>query len=280
MEKLQLALEKARKKRDVSSVPVPAAKDHGAPRPREERQGFRETAPLWHALSPLDLDPTLLVRNRIFSYGGGDAAAEFDLLRTKAILQMRKNGWKRLAITSPTMGCGKTTTAANLALGFTRQLDKSVILFDMDLRRPSLARMLGAKPEQGVRELLSGTVDFAHQAVRVGDNVALSLSKGASKDSAQLLQRDATGRQIDAIEADYQPDLVIFDLPPMLASDDTTGFLKNVDCVLLIAGAEITSVSQVDSCERQIAEHTNVLGVVLNKCRFHEEESGYPYGGY
>jgi Mrp family chromosome partitioning ATPase len=73
---------------------------------------------------------------------------------------------------------------------------------------------------------------------------------------------------------------MIFDLPPMLVSDDTTAFLKNVDCVLLIAGAEISTISQVDACEREIAEHTNVLGVVLNKCRFHEEESGHAYGEY
>jgi Mrp family chromosome partitioning ATPase len=280
MEKLQLALEKARQKRQDPAPVASAPVDRPVARGREERQGFRETAPLWHALTAVELDPRLMTKNRVFAPGGGEAATEFDLLRTKALLQMRKNGWRRLAITSPTMGCGKTTTAANLALGFTRQLDKSVILFELDLRRPSLSGMLGVRPEFGVRDLLQGSVDFAHQALRVGDNVALSLSYASSKDSSQLLLRDATARQIDAIESAYQPDLMIFDLPPMLASDDTTAFLKNVDCVLLIAGAEITTTSQVDTCEREIAEHTNVLGVVLNKCRFHEEESGLPYGGY
>jgi Mrp family chromosome partitioning ATPase len=280
MEKLQLALEKARRRREEtpSSQVQPA---QPTARKREDRTGFRDTAPLWHALTPLSLDPDNLRRNRVFSLEGGDSASEFDLLRTKTILQMRKNGWKRLAITSPTPGCGKTTTAANLTLGFTRQPDKSVILFEMDLRRPSLATLFAVKPEFGVKDLLQGAVSFANQAVRVGDNVAMSLNRGPTKDTSQLLQRDATARQIDAIESEYQPDMMIFDMPPMLSSDDTTAFLKNVDCVLLIAGAERSTVSQVDACEREIAEHTNVLGVVLNQCRFFDEENtGYTYGDY
>lgn len=280
MEKLQLALEKARRKREGTPVPEVQPAQPAA-RKREDRAGFRETAPLWHALTPLSLDPGNLVRHRVFSLESGDSASEFDLLRTKTVLQMRKNGWKRLAITSPTPGCGKTTTAANLALGFTRQPDKSVILFEMDLRRPSLASLFAVKPEFGVKDLLQGAVSFANQAVRVGDNVAMSLNRGPTKNTSQLLQRDATARQIDAIESEYQPDMMIFDLPPMLSSDDTTAFLKNVDCVLLIAGAERSTVSQVDTCEREIAEHTNVLGVVLNQCRFFDEETtAYPYGDY
>jgi Mrp family chromosome partitioning ATPase len=280
MEKLQLALEKARQKRGATiAAPVEDVRPDAA-RGKEERQGFRATAALWHALTPVQLDADHLLTNRIFAHVGGEAAKEFDLLRTKTLLQMRKNGWKRVAVTSPTSGCGKSTTAANLALGFTRQADKSVVLFEFDMRRPSLAQMLGVRMEHGVHGLLDGGVDFAHQAIRVGENVALSLGRGASRDSSQLLLRDATSQIIDSIEAAYQPDLMIFDLPPMLVSDDTTAFLKNVDCVLLIAAAEITTIAQVDACEREIAEHTNVLGVVLNKCRFHEEDSGHAYGEY
>jgi protein-tyrosine kinase len=33
------------------------------------------------------------------------------------------------------------------------------------------------------------------------------------------------------------PDIVIFDLPPMLAADDVLAFLPNVDCVILVAAA-------------------------------------------
>ena len=72
---------------------------------------------------------------------------------------------------------------------------------------------------------------------------------------------------IDRIEARYKPDVMIFDLPSVLVNDDTRAFLKNVDCALIVVRANQTRYSQFDTCEREIAEHTNVLGVVLNAYR-------------
>ena len=52
----------------------------------------------------------------------------------------------------------------------------------------------------------------------------------------------------------------------MLVNDDTRAFLKNVDYALIISRASVTKYSQFDMCAREIAEHMNVLGVVLNAC--------------
>ena len=72
---------------------------------------------------------------------------------------------------------------------------------------------------------------------------------------------------------------MLFDLPPMLVSDDTMAFVGHVDAVLLIAAAEATTIKEVDSCERELASQTNVMGVVLNKCRYMGPEYGYSYYG-
>jgi Mrp family chromosome partitioning ATPase len=72
---------------------------------------------------------------------------------------------------------------------------------------------------------------------------------------------------------------MIFDLPPVLVSDDTRAFLKDVDCALIVARAGATSAAQIDTCEREVAEQTNVLGVVLNQCR-HIEDTDYGYEKY
>jgi protein-tyrosine kinase len=52
---------------------------------------------------------------------------------------------------------------------------------------------------------------------------------------------------------------------------------------MMLAKAESTTVAQIDFCEKEIAEHTNVLGVVLNQCRHLDElnhsEGYYYYGG-
>ena len=60
-------------------------------------------------------------------------------------------------------------------------------------------------------------------------------------------------------------------------TDDTIAFLPRVDCALLIAAAETTAVKEIDNCEREIAAQTNVMGIVLNKCRYMEADYGYGY---
>ena len=64
-------------------------------------------------------------------------------------------------------------------------------------------------------------------------------------------------------------------MPPMLVSDDLMAFVPHLDCVLLVAAAERTRLDEVDKCEQDLAEQTNVLGVVLNKCRYMGEDYGY-----
>ena len=70
-------------------------------------------------------------------------------------------------------------------------------------------------------------------------------------------------------------DVIVYDLPPMLQSDDAMAFLPQLDCVLLVAGAEKSRLDEVDKCEQELSEQTNVLGVVLNKCRYTGADYGY-----
>lgn len=263
MEKLQAALDTARKTRS------------GVPKGRIATATSRRIAPgdgeslsvLWRELAPFDVDNSLLETNRIVSRAANSAAAPFDILRTKAILQMRQHGWKRLAITSPMPSSGKTTMACNLALGLGRQRDLRAILFDLDLRDPSVHEVLQVRPQASIGRVMSGEVDFADQAMRFGDNIAVSMAQHAEVDPARLLLAEETAHVLDEIEARYRPDLMIFDLPSMLVNDDTRAFLKNADCALIVARANTTRYAQFDTCEREITEQTNVLGVVLNAYR-------------
>lgn len=255
MEKLRNALADARQRRSDTPRPPP-----GAAFPEEV-----ETQ--WRRLKSVTPDPAWLSDHRIVTAEASDRSEPFDLMRTKVLLQMRKHGWRRLAITSPGPRCGKSVVAANLALGLGRQPGRRTILIEADLRRPSLAGLIGHWPDDGAEALLSGRVGFADQALRLGTGLAVSLGLAPVADPSALLLSDATGPLLDRIEARYRPDLMIFDLPPLLTGDGAAGFLKTVDCALLIAAAETTTVSQIDACESEIAEQTNVLGVVLNKCR-------------
>jgi Mrp family chromosome partitioning ATPase len=270
MERLQKALEKARTERVRSSAVGEEAPD-AAPGGPVDR---------WAEIPPARLDQAALRRNRVVSYDYGRDTAVFDILRTKIFLQMRKHGWRRIAVTSPTAACGKSTIVCNLALGLSRQSDVRTIAMELDLRQPSMAQMLGQTPAHDVTEFLSGKVGFAEQALRVRDNVALSLALKGSADPTRYLLSQSTEVRLAALEELYAPDIMLFDMPPVLVSDDTRAFLSKVDCALIVARAEKTTISQIDACEREVAEHTNVLGVTLNQARFADRDSeyGYTYG--
>lgn len=265
MEKLQAALAKARKTRTEKTS---ASRMEISPGSRLNSPGKRALMDAvegkWAALNAFDVADSHLQTHRVVTREAGPAAAPFDILRTKVLLQMRQNGWKRLAITSPMPQSGKTTTACNLALGLGRQRDLRAILMDLDLRDPSVNDFFEARPDHGIGDVLTGEVEFADQAMRLGDNLACSMARSAEKDPTRLLLAEETAEVIDRIEADYQPDIMIFDLPSVLVNDDTRAFLKNVDCALIVVRANTTRYGQFDTCEREIAEQTNVLGVVLN----------------
>jgi protein-tyrosine kinase len=280
MEKLQKALQKAREQRDSSVGSPPGAIDAGHRRGHSRDamptvEEASDTDALWRALKPFETESRTLEKNRIVTGSVGALGNSFDILRTKVLLTMQKNGWKRLAVTSPTMGCGKTTTACNLAIGAARNTDMRTILFEFDLRRPAIASTLGLEVEHDVSRMLSGEVDFSEQVLRFKSNVAIAAARTSSKDPTTILISKAVKSTLAHIEAVYEPDIMIFDLPPLLVSDDTTAVLKDMDCALMVAKANVTTVAQIDRCEREIAEQTNMLGVVLNHCR--DTDDNYDY---
>jgi Mrp family chromosome partitioning ATPase len=235
------------------------------------------TDAVWKALPVLKPDPGLLQRNRIVAFEGGREAATFDVMRTRLLQQMRANNWRRVAITSPTAGCGKTTTSLNLAFSLARQSDLRMLLAEVDLRRPAMARVLGVRADHSFAQVLNGSGRLAENAVRYGSNLAIATNHSPYRNPAELLHGPTVGSALAAIEAQYRPSLVLFDMPPLLAGDDALAFIGHVDCVLVVAAAETSTIEEVDTCERELAAHTNVLGVVLNKCRYPDRKYGYSY---
>lgn len=284
MDKIQSALAKARAEREALKSAVTAAE---TPPPTEQKTSEVASEPsrlspqtdldAWRALDELAVEPKLIEQNRIVALQDGAPGAEFDMMRTRVLQQMRANNWRRLAITSPTPACGKTTVALNLAFSLSRQSDVRTILLEMDLRRPSLARVLGLDNGHKFARVLDGKEPLADHALRYGDNLILATNRSPSQRPAELLQGSKATEALNEIEATYAPDIMIIDMPPMLVSDDTIAFMNKVDCVLLVAAAETTKVKEVDICERELSQHANMMGVVLNKCRHMGPTYGYGY---
>jgi protein-tyrosine kinase len=270
MERLQAAIEKARAQREARQ-PSQSPSSGGV-----GTETIPKSGP-WDEIPMPTWDRAHIAKSRVVALGTGPETNSVDMLRTRIVQLMRQNDWHRVAVTSPDKAAGKSTTCANLLVSLSRQADRRTILFDLDMRRPSLANILGHKGTDGFAAVLEGRVPFHKQAVRFGETSAVAMNYQPERNPSEILLSDRTTKVLDDIEKTYRPDIMIFDMPPMLITDDSLAFLKNVDCCILVAGAESTTIEQIDQCEKEIAGQTNVLGVVLNKCRHMESGYGYDY---
>ena len=281
MEKIHSAILKARQERDArlqretQEAPAEAA----APAPTTEEKAHHDVAVAWAGLEQYKPDRRSLARNRIVAFETGTSSICYDVLRTNILRQMRANGWKRLAVTSPTPGCGKTTTCLNLGFSLGRLRDLHTIVVEADLRRPAIRDCLREKQRHMFASVLVGEAKASDHLTAFGKTLAFGTNHAPVKNSAELLSSDQVKLNLAELDRQFAPDITIFDMTPMLVSDDTIAFLGNVDCALLVAAAGVTTTAQVDRCERELAAQTNVLGVVLNKCRFitSDEDYGYDY---
>jgi len=281
MERIQSAIAKARATRQGQpAAPAPAAPAPVVPEVLTAAAAAPDptgTAAAWEALPVFSPAPKTLQRNRLVAGSGTREAVQFDVMRTRTLRETRANGWKRVVVTSPTAGCGKSTVTLNLALSLARQPEVRVMVFEMDMRRPSFSRLLGLRERHMLSSVLDGSARPEDNAARIGRNLALFSTGKAVKTPSDLFQSAIVPDILARIEELYAPTLMLFDMPPMLVNDDTLAFLHNTDCALLVAAAGTTTVREIDLCERELAGHTSVMGVVLNKCRYMGPEHGAEY---
>ncbi|MEP3347007.1 MAG: hypothetical protein ABJN34_05690 [Litoreibacter sp.] len=226
----------------------------------------------WARLTEAPLDPVTLKRHHILTSKPNNKSAPYDQLRTRMLSHMRVAGHRRVAIASPTAGCGSSTITANLALGLARQSDLRIMVLDLNLRQPSLIHLFGLE-EAGPRfSVLTGSKrNFDSTCLRVGENLGLSLNATPVNDASERLSHTNTAELLDHVEREFVPDVILLDLAPLSPMDDALAALSLTDCALLVARADHSTNTQIDVAERTMAEHTTCLGVVLNACRFARE---------
>ena len=286
-ERIQEAISKARAERDALMAEQDAGRaqrppaglpdspaDHDTANPAGDG-GVDGIATAWQALPTLKVNRRRAGRNHLVALVGGTGAAEIDGIRTRLLQHLASRDFCKVAIISPTPGAGKTTLALNLGFSLGRQTEQRTIVADADLRRPQMAKVLGVTTPHCFDRVLDGTATFADSAVRIGANLAFATTQGPVRHSAELLQSRRARTAIDTIQAGYAPTVMLFELPPVLDSDDAMAFLGHMDCALIIAGAERNSTREIDRVERDVASQTTVLGVVLNRCRYMDRADGY-----
>ena len=226
-----------------------------------------ETETLWAELEDISASPAVrqAAQGALHALDPDTpAAAALDQMRMQLLRALRDKGWRRVGISSPSHGCGRSFMAAGLAASLARLDYLNVALVDLDLENPGLSRALhpGAP---SIEALLDGDSAVVDHAVRLSPNLALVANGIGVANAAAYAQNASFARGFRGVLDALSPDVVIADLPPVLGNALGPVLLDQMDGVLLIADGTQTTARGIADCERLIEGHVPLLGVILNK---------------
>lgn len=202
-------------------------------------------------------------------------------LAAKVEYQMKKDDRKVLVVTSVSENEGKSTVAANLAIGLAEQ-GKKVILVDGDIRRPSQFLIFNLKVEEKneLGEFLKGAGVLGDILMK-GDRQHLYFLGGRNcySSSTEMLHSDKLPRLMNACKknADY----VIIDTPPAGLLGDAQVFAQCADAVLMVVRQNYMLAEDINDILDDFRDnHSKILGVVLNGVQTFSHIADSTVGGY
>ena len=187
----------------------------------------------------------------------------FRALRTAIDFAEMDQPLKRILVTSPDVGDGKTSVAANLALSIA-QRDKKVFLVDADLRKPKIHELFNLANDKGLADLGTARAAFNWRTrIKQVRKVSVLTAGNTPPDPAQLLSSEKMDLLLSELEE--VADVVIIDAPPLFVAD-TMVLASKVDGVLLVVRPGHTRRSLAKASMEHIKlVGAKVVGVVLNR---------------
>ncbi|MGA2399429.1 MAG: CpsD/CapB family tyrosine-protein kinase [Steroidobacteraceae bacterium] len=216
-----------------------------------------------------------LERNRIMSTTAtGAAPAAYRMLRTQVLQRMDARVWRSLAVFSPGPRDGKTTTAINLAVSLASGRRHTVLLVDLDFKRPSLAPSFALQPEFGVDDVLSGHAKLQDCLYHPEgfERLVLLPARSTLGNSSEILAGPHSRDLVAELRGRYKDRIIIFDLPPVLNADDALAFAPLVEAGLVVAAEGRTRRNDLVRTI-ELLSATPLVGTVLNRAA--DTPSGY-----
>jgi capsular exopolysaccharide synthesis family protein len=181
-----------------------------------------------------------------------------------------------LVVTSSGPSEGKSTTSANLAVVFAKSGQK-VLLVDADMRKPTVFKTFQLTNEIGLSTVLSTSknIDEAAQKTSI-ENLSVLTSGPKPPNPSELLGSMRMDQVIK--EARNLYDIVIFDMPPIVAVTDAQIMASKVDGTLLVVRENVTKKESVTKAKELLhLVNARVLGVVYNGAEQSKDQGYYYY---
>lgn len=184
-----------------------------------------------------------------------------------------------IMVTSSLPGEGKTFVSLNLAMSLAMELDRTVLLVDADVSRPSVLSRLGLSPSRGLLDILTdASIGLPDVMLRTNvEKLTLLPSGKANGHATELLASETMNRLLDELSSRYADRIIVFDAPPLLPSTESRALATQMGQVVLVVEAEITAHKTLAEALATI-EACPVVMPLLNKAN--QSEVGSYYGYY
>ena len=232
----------------------------------EQAPGWEQ--PTYKQSSQIILDSDHLRKNRCPCYFPEAVEADhFKVLRTQIMLRAQEKGWNTVMITSALPGEGKTFTAVNLAMIFSREFCQTVLLVDADLKNQSIHNVMGFESKVGLVDYLIDDMPFSDIMVWPGVDKMTVISGGKTlHDSTELIGSPKMKTLVSEMKSRYLDRYVFFDVPPILGRADALAFAPLVDCIIMVVEAGRTSLRDIRESLNMIPQE-KFMGFVMNRYR-------------
>lgn len=171
---------------------------------------------------------------------------------------------KSLMVTSAILSEGKSTTSALLALTAARSNGLKTLLFDADMRKPSVHKLFGVERIPGLIDIIKDGYNSKEAIKKTNiDKLDILTAGSYCENPTDVFDAEAISFLIDEMKFYY--DLIIIDTPPVLPVSDPLLLSSKVDSIAFIIKAGSTSRDVVSrGIEILSNARHKILGVVLN----------------
>ncbi|MBR3932597.1 MAG: CpsD/CapB family tyrosine-protein kinase [Clostridia bacterium] len=186
-----------------------------------------------------------------------------------------EKGCKKVVITSPTSGEGKTTTCINLACTFA-ETGAKVLIIDSDLRAPRLHKYLKLANEKGLSNILA-SFNTAEDCIihTERENLDCITSGPVPPNPVELVSMDTMKELIEVLEKKY--DYIFIDTPPLNIVTEALILSKYATGVIVVTRQKYTMYKAVDRAINSLKfANAKVIGFIMNDV----DDNKYVYGGY
>lgn len=207
---------------------------------------------------------------------GSIVSDAYRTLRTNLMYTLRDVMPRTIIMTSPDSIEGKSTACANLAVVLT-QADKSTLIMDCDLRKPTVHELFGLRNEQGLADALAENRSLREiwQEPLLGLKVVPAGS--VPPNPTELLGSRVFAELLDQARQEF--DYVLIDAPPTWPVSDALILATLGDGVLLVLDSRNTGKAAVRQAMNSLqGVGANVLGTVMNNIELSKDD--YRHHGY